>query len=56
MKRFSELSEREILAVAIASEAEDNGVYMMFADDLRERYPATAHLFQKMADVEASPS
>ena len=53
MKRFSELSEREILSIAIASEEEDNRVYLMFAEDLRERYPATAQTFAKMAEVEA---
>jgi rubrerythrin len=53
VKRFSDLSEREILSVAIASEEEDNRVYLMFAEDLRERYPATAQTFAKMAEVEA---
>jgi rubrerythrin len=53
VKRFSELSEREILSIAIASEEEDNRVYLMFAEDLRERYPATAQTFAKMAEVEA---
>ena len=53
MKQFSELSEREILAVAIASEDEDYGVYTMFADDLRDRYPETAQMFENMAQVEA---
>ncbi len=53
MKRFSDLSEREILSVAVASEEEDNRVYLMFAEDLRERYPATAQTFAKMAEVEA---
>jgi rubrerythrin len=53
VKRFSDLSEREILSVAVASEEEDNRVYLMFAEDLRERYPATAQTFAKMAEVEA---
>ncbi|VTZ52316.1 conserved membrane hypothetical protein [Methylocella tundrae] len=53
MKKFADLTEREILAMAIASEEEDNRVYMMFADDLRERYPATAQTFERMAEVEA---
>ena len=53
MKRFCELSEREILSVAVASEEEDNRVYLMFAEDLRDRYPATAQTFAKMAEVEA---
>lgn len=54
MKRFSDLDEREILAVAIDAEDDDRKVYMSFADDLRERYPATASLFQNMAQVEAT--
>ncbi len=52
MKRFSDLTEREILAIAVASEEEDNRVYLMFAEDLRERFPATAQIFAKMAEVE----
>ncbi len=39
MKTFAELTEREILAVAIASEEEDSRIYMSFAEDLAERYP-----------------
>jgi hypothetical protein len=31
MKRFADLSEREILALAITSEDEDNRVYRGFA-------------------------
>lgn len=54
MKRFSELDEREILAVAIDSEEDDHRAYMSFAEDLRERYPATATLFEDMAKVEAT--
>jgi len=53
VKSFAELSEREILALAIASEEDDNRVYMAFAEDLRERYPATAKVFEEMAAVEA---
>jgi erythrin-vacuolar iron transport family protein len=53
LKSFANLSEREILALAIASEEDDNRVYMVFAEDLRERYPATAKLFESMAEVEA---
>ncbi len=52
LKRFSELDEREILAVAINSEDDDQRVYMSFAEDLRESYPATAAMFESMAKVE----
>lgn len=54
VKSFASLSEREILALAIASEEDDNRVYMAFAEDLRERYPATAKMFEGMAEAEAT--
>jgi rubrerythrin len=41
-----------VLAVAIASEEEDSRIYMTFAEDLRERYPDSAKLFEEMADEE----
>ena len=52
MKAFAELSEREILAIAIASEEEDARIYLAFAEDLDERYPASAKTFRDMAEVE----
>lgn len=52
MKSFADLTEREILAIAIASEEEDARIYMAFAEDLDERYPASARTFREMADVE----
>jgi erythrin-vacuolar iron transport family protein len=51
-KKFSDLSEREILAVAIASEEEDARIYLTFAEDLDERYPASAKVFREMAEEE----
>ena len=54
MKSFSQLDEREILAVAIDAEDDDHKVYMSFAEDLRETYPATASMFESMAQVEAT--
>ncbi|HZV21213.1 MAG TPA: ferritin family protein [Hyphomicrobiales bacterium] len=51
-KRFSDLTEREILAVAISSEEEDSRIYMTFAEDLEERYPASAKVFREMAEEE----
>lgn len=53
MKAFSELTEREILALAIASEEEDGRIYMSFAEDLAERYPASAQLFERMSAEES---
>ena len=52
MKRFTDLDEREILAIAIATEEEDTRVYHCFAEDLDDRYPASAKMFRDMADVE----
>src|SRR3977135_505156 len=52
MKSFADLSEREVLAVAIASEEEDSRIYMTFAEDLAERYPDSAKVFQEMAEEE----
>ncbi|UTD28213.1 iron exporter MbfA [Bradyrhizobium sp. WD16] len=52
MKNFSELTEREILAVAISSEEEDSRIYMSFAEDLTERYPESAKIFEEMAEQE----
>ena len=54
MKNFSDLTEREILAVAISSEEEDSRIYMSFAEDLAERYPASAKVFEEMAEEEKS--
>jgi erythrin-vacuolar iron transport family protein len=47
-KRFKDLSEKEILALAIQLEEEDGRVYGDFADGLRETYPATAKMFLDM--------
>lgn len=52
-RRFKELSEREILALAISLEEEDGRVYADFADGLREDYPATARLFEEMREEES---
>ncbi|WP_445218363.1 iron exporter MbfA [Bradyrhizobium sp. Pa8] len=52
MKSFADLTEREVLAVAISSEEEDSRIYMTFAEDLRERYPDSAKIFEQMAEEE----
>src|SRR5438477_4349971 len=54
MKNFADLSEREVLAIAIAAEEEDSRIYMSFAEDLTERYPDSAKLFEEMAEEEKS--
>src|SRR6201993_1224783 len=53
LKRFKDLSEKEILAVAISNEEEDGRIYGEFADALRESYPATAEMFEEMRVEEA---
>jgi rubrerythrin len=52
-RKFKDLSEREILALAIALEEEDSRVYADFADGMRETYPATAKLFEEMREEES---
>jgi len=52
-KRFKDLTEREILALAITSEEEDGRIYGEFADALRESYPATAEMFEEMRAEES---
>jgi rubrerythrin len=47
-KSFKDLSDREILALAIQLEEEDSRVYGDFAEGLRETYPATAKIFEEM--------
>src|SRR5260370_42512768 len=52
MKRFIDLAEQEVLALAISNEEEDDRIYRAFAQGLRERYPASAKVFDEMADEE----
>jgi rubrerythrin len=52
MKKFSNLTEREVPAVAIASEEEDGRIYMSFAENLAERYPQSARIFEQVAEEE----
>jgi rubrerythrin len=49
---FKELTEPQILAVAISSEEEDAHIYRDFAEYLRGDFPASAELFEKMAGEE----
>jgi rubrerythrin len=51
-RKFKDLSEREILALAITLEEEDSRIYGDFADGLRETYPATAKMFDGMQEEE----
>jgi rubrerythrin len=53
VKRFADLSEQEILALAISNEDEDSRIYRGFADGFRESFPASGRVFEEMADEEA---
>ncbi|MDG1431179.1 MAG: ferritin family protein [Paracoccaceae bacterium] len=48
-RRFSDLSEQEVLALAISSEEDDARIYRSYAQHLRQEYPATAAVFDEMA-------
>jgi rubrerythrin len=52
MRNFDELTEREILALAIANEEEDGRIYSDIADGLRDTYPASGKVFLEMAAQE----
>ncbi|MBL8884719.1 MAG: rubrerythrin [Hyphomicrobium sp.] len=52
MRRFSELDEREILALAISLEEEHGRIYTEYAEGLKESYPASARIFTEMGKEE----
>jgi rubrerythrin len=52
-KHFKDLTEREILAVAISLEEEDARIYGEFAEGLRGNYPGTAKLLEEMQAEES---
>jgi erythrin-vacuolar iron transport family protein len=52
VKRFADLSEQEVLALAITNEEEDSRIYQGFAEGLREKYPASTKVFEEMAQEE----
>lgn len=51
-KRFRDLSEQEIIALAISSEEDDARIYRGYAETLRGDYPASAKIFEGMATEE----
>ncbi|WP_323020971.1 iron exporter MbfA [Pararhodobacter sp.] len=51
-RRFRDLSEQEILALAISSEEDDARIYRTYAEKLRVDYPASAAVFDGMAEEE----
>ena len=52
MRDFSDLSEKEILALAIANEEEDGRIYSDYANALVEDFPSSAKVFEAMAAEE----
>lgn len=54
MRSFDSLSEREILALAISLEEEDERVYADFAEGLRSSFPASAAVFDAMRSDETN--
>src|SRR5229473_5132226 len=52
LKKFKDLTEKEILAIAIGAEEEDGRIYGEFADALRDEYPSTAQMFEEMRQEE----
>ena len=53
MRSFDSLSEREILALAISLEEEDERVYADFAEGLRHDFPASTAVFEEMRKEES---
>lgn len=51
-RRFADLSEQEVLALAISSEEDDARIYRLYAERLRAEYPASAAVFDGMAAEE----
>jgi len=52
MKAFAELTEQEILALAISAEEEDARIYADYAEGLKADFPASAKVFTEMAAEE----
>src|SRR5229473_1173332 len=52
MRDFDSLSQKEILALAISLEEEDERIYSDFSESLRENFPGTAQVFEEMRQEE----
>jgi rubrerythrin len=48
-RQFKNLSEQEVLALAISSEEDDARIYRWYAQQLRSDYPQSARVFEEMA-------
>ena len=51
-RSFNELTEQEILALAINAEEDDSRIYSQFSERLKEQYPDTARTLITMRDEE----
>ena len=51
-RHFKDLSEQEVLALAIASEEDDAQIYRTYAEHLRAEFPDSAAIFEGMAAEE----
>lgn len=51
-REFTSLDIREILSLAVHSEEEDGQIYAAYADKVRDKFPASARLFEGMAAEE----
>lgn len=52
LRTFAELTEKEILALAISLEEEHGRIYAEYAYALSDNFPASAKVFKEMADEE----
>ena len=52
MRDFNSLSQKEILALAISLEEEDERIYSDFGESMRENFPGTAQIFEEMRQEE----
>src|SRR5208282_2369949 len=53
MKNFDDLTQPEVLALAISLEEEDERIYADFAEGLRQDFPASAEVFDGMKEEES---
>lgn len=53
-RNFKDLSEQELVALAVSLEEEDERIYADFAHGLSETYPATAQVFEAMGKEESN--
>ena len=51
-RRFRDLSEQEVLALAISNEEDDARIYRTYAERLRAEFPSSAAVFEGMATEE----